>query len=131
MSTKSFWFPHDYNACDDVKLLFLRQQLGMEGVGIYWYILERLAQAGGILPLKIVPVLAMQIQVPDVKVTGVITAFDLFQVDDKEFQSVRLSANIKMLETTRSQQSKGGKKGMQKRWGNKKDDDNQQKEFVI
>ena len=59
---KSYYFQHDYNAASDSKILFLRQQLGMEGYGIYWFVLEQLAQAGGFLPLKIIPVLAMQSQ---------------------------------------------------------------------
>ena len=59
---KSYYFSHDYNSANDVKILFLRQQLGMEGYGIYWFLVENLAQAGGILPLNITPVLAMQMQ---------------------------------------------------------------------
>jgi len=48
----SFYFTHDYNAANDSKILFLRQQLGMEGYGIYWFIIEQLAQSGGYLPIK-------------------------------------------------------------------------------
>ena len=55
---KSYYFSHDYNSANDVKILFLRQQLGMEGYGIYWFLVENLAQAAGILPLNITPVLA-------------------------------------------------------------------------
>jgi len=57
MAKDSFYFPHDYNARNDVKCLFLRQQLGMEGYGIFWFLVESLADAGGVLPLKIIPVL--------------------------------------------------------------------------
>ena len=77
---ESFYFSHDYNAHNDVKILFLRQQLGMEGYGIYWFLVETLADSGGILPLKIIPVLAMQMQVSEIKVKAVIESFDLFQI---------------------------------------------------
>ena len=49
---KSYYFSHDYTASEDVKILYLRQELGMEGYGIYWFIVERLAVAGGRLQLK-------------------------------------------------------------------------------
>ena len=75
MKKDSYYFSHDYNARNDFKCLFLRQQLGMEGYGIYWFLIESLAESGGLLPLKIVPVLAMQMQVTETKVTGVINSF--------------------------------------------------------
>lgn len=120
---KSLYFSHDYNASDDVKILFLRQQLGMEGVGIYWYIIERLAQAGGRLPMKIVPVLAMQMQTPDVKVSAVINSFDLFNIENDLFFSRRLIQFIDKYAAQKELKSAGGKKGMEKRW-NKEQDNN-------
>src|SRR5690349_16074783 len=106
---KSLYFSHDYNASDDVKILFLRQQLGMEGVGIYWYIIERLAQAGGRLPMKIVPVLAMQMQTPDVKVSAVINSFDLFNIENDLFFSRRLIQFIDKYAAQKELKSAGGK----------------------
>lgn len=123
----SYYFSHDYNASDDVKILFLRQELGMEGVGIYWYIVEKLAQAGGKLPLKIIPVLAMQMQTSDTKVTAVIQSFDLFEVAEQLFFSNRLIHFIEEHMSKHLAQSNGGKKGMAKRWGN----NNNKKGFVI
>lgn len=123
---KSLYFSHDYSASDDVKILFLRQQLGMEGVGIYWYIVERLAQAGGRLPVKIIPVLAMQMQTPDVKVSAVINQFDLFSVEKDLFFSQRLISFIDKYAATKLLKSQGGKKGMEARWkgDNKPEDKN-------
>jgi uncharacterized protein DUF4373 len=121
---KSLYFSHDYNASDDVKILFLRQQLGMEGVGIYWYIIERLAQAGGKLPTKIIPVLAMQMQTPDVKVSAVINSFDLFNIEQELFFSRRLIQFIDKYAAQKQLKSEGGKKGMAKRWDNKEPDNN-------
>lgn len=116
MSKISHYFSHDYTASDDVKMLFLRQQLGMEGIGIYWYIVEKLAQAGGKLPLKIVPVLAMQMQTPDVKVTTVINAFELFEVHNNEFFSNRLLRSIEKMESIQKRLHEAGVKGSKKRW---------------
>jgi len=111
---ESFYFSHDYNAHNDVKILFLRQQLGMEGYGIYWFLVETLADSGGILPLKIIPVLAMQMQVSEIKVKAVIESFDLFQIIEESFYSQRLINHLEI----RKIASENGKKGAKKRWQN-------------
>lgn len=116
---KSYYFSHDYTASEDVKILYLRQELGMEGYGIYWFIVERLAVAGGRLPLKIVPVLAMQMQSTETKVKAVIQSFDLFVIEQDNFFSQRLLHTIELRETLQN----SGKIGAAKRWG-KKDDNN-------
>lgn len=109
---KSLYFSHDYTASDDVKILFLRQSLGMEGVGIFWYIIERLAQAGGLLPLKIIPVLSMQMQVTEIKVQGVINNFDLFEITESDFYSRRLNESLNLRKTLQD----AGQRGAAKRW---------------
>lgn len=112
---KSYYFQHDYNASNDAKVLFLRQQLGMEGYGIYWFVLEQLAQSGGFLPLKIIPVLAMQTQTQETKVRAVIEGYELFQIIDKQFFSARLNEHLDI----RKHLSEQGKKGAELRWGNR------------
>ena len=114
MKNKSYYFSHDYNAANDTKVLFLRHQLGMEGYGIYWFIIERLADAGGKLPLELIPVLAMQMQSTDIKVKGVIMQFDLFRIDEGEFWSERLNDHLGL----RAKLSESGKNGALNRWKN-------------
>lgn len=91
----------------------MRQQLGMEGVGIFWYIIERLAQAGGKLPLKIIPVLSMQMQVTETKVQAVIHQYELFQTEETHFFSNRLNESLNLRKTLQD----AGAKGAAKRWG--------------
>ena len=114
MKNKSYYFSHDYNAANDTKVLFLRHQLGMEGYGIYWFIIERLADAGGKLPLELIPVLAMQMQSTDIKVKGVIMQFDLFSINEGEFWSERLNEHLGL----RAKLSESGKNGAISRWKN-------------
>ena len=111
----TYFFSHDYNAHNDVKVLFMRQQLGMEGYGIYWFLIENLANSGGFLPLKIVPVLAMQMQTNEVKVLAVIKEFELFELTDNQFFSLRLNKHLDMMKSF----SDNGKKGAEVRWGNR------------
>lgn len=108
----SYYFQHDYNAANDVKILFLRQQLGMEGYGIFWYVIEQLAQAGGKLPVQIIPVLAVQMQVSADKVFAVVKNYDLFEIIDEEFFSVRLMNQIEH----RCRLSQKRSKAATKRW---------------
>ena len=112
---KTYYFSHDYNAHSDVKILFLRQQLGMEGYGIYWFVVESLANAGGKLPLKILPVLSMQMQTSEIKVLSVIKEFGLFELIENEFFSSRLNRSLDTFETIRKINSDKGKKSAEKR----------------
>jgi hypothetical protein len=115
MKSNTYYFSHDYNAANDTKVLFLRHQLGMEGYGIYWYLIEQLANAGGKLPLELIPVLAMQMHCPDVKVNGVLMNFGLFTIESGEFWSERLSHHLEL----RLKLSESGKAGANNRWGNR------------
>jgi hypothetical protein len=114
MKKDTFYFSHDYNAANDVKVLFLRQQLGMEGYGIFWYLVEQLANAGGRLPLNLTPVLAMQMHTSEAKVNVVITGFELFTIEEGYFSSVRLDNHLQL----RDRLSENGKNGAKLRWGN-------------
>lgn len=43
----SFYFPHDYNASEDEKMIKLVRIHGWAGAGLYWALIERLYQNGG------------------------------------------------------------------------------------
>lgn len=88
----------------------------MEGYGIFWFLVEQLANSGGQLPMQIIPVLAMQMQVTEAKVHAVITKFNLFKVDDQNFfWSERLNEHLDI----RKNLSESGKKGSLARWNNR------------
>lgn len=114
MKKETFYFSHDYNARNDTKILYMRQELGMEGYGIYWYLIEALADAGGILPLKILPVLAKQMDSTLVKVEGVVNNYELFEVLENQFVSQRLLKHLEL----RNNLSEAGKIGAANRWKN-------------
>jgi hypothetical protein len=115
MKKDTFYFSHDFNAHNDVKILFLRQQLGMEGYGIYWFLIESLADAGGIMPMKIIPVLAMQMHTSEVKVQAVINNFELFIIEDEFFFSNRLNDHLNKRKELSIKNSEKGKLSAEKR----------------
>lgn len=114
MKKSTYYFSHDYNAANDVKILFLRQRYGMLGYGVYWYIIEQLAQSNGELPNKIIPVLAMQMQVELDMVKSIIHDFDLFVPRETSFVSQRLLQHLSLRNTLKEK----GREGANKRWGN-------------
>ena len=42
MATSRWYFSHDHNAQDDIKLVKLRMMYGWEGYGLYWGLIERM-----------------------------------------------------------------------------------------
>lgn len=41
---ESFYFPHDYNAISDPKMILLLSEGGLSAVAIYWILIELLHQ---------------------------------------------------------------------------------------
>lgn len=91
---KSFYFRHDENAANDLKVMTLRSQLAMEGYGIYWFIVEQLSMAGGKMPMKMIPMLAAVMQTTPDKAFSVVRNYELFVVDEDGFFSERLNKEL-------------------------------------
>ena len=115
MKKNTYYFSHDYNARNDTKVLFLRMQLGMEGYGIYWYLIESLAESGGTLPLQLIPVLAMQMHTTEAKVNAVVNVFSLFEITDEQFFSLRLNDHLEKVNQIKISASQRGKLSAEKR----------------
>lgn len=82
----AYWFKHDSNAKDDPKCVMLIEQLGLEGYGIYWVLVETLRdQPGYRYPLALVPALARRYNTTAQKMKTAITAYGLFESDDENF----------------------------------------------
>lgn len=122
MQKPSFYFTHDANARNDIKIIRLRRQLGMEGYGIFWSFIEILRETTGYrLPLSAIDDIAFDINVSKEKAEAVVTNYGLFTIDDQHFFSDRLIRNMEIYQSTRQQLSEAGKRGMQKRWDKGKD----------
>ena len=82
----AFWFRHDSNAKDDPKCVLLIEQLGLEGYGIYWILVETLREQPEYkYPLALVPALARRYNTSSQKVEAVIKGYQLFAIDDDQF----------------------------------------------
>jgi len=92
MNKDAFYFPHFSNARNDRKILRLRRELGTEGYGIYFMILEILRDSTDYkYPLEDIDLLADEFKVSEPKVRTVICNYHLFEVDENQmFFSAKL-----------------------------------------
>lgn len=82
MNKDAYYFPHFSNARTDRKLLRVRKELGIEGYGIYFMILEVLRDTPEYkYPLEDIDLLANEFGTSEQKVRTVICNYKLFEVD--------------------------------------------------
>ena len=82
----SMYFSHDSNAKDDPKCVLLIDQLGLEGYGIFWVLLEILREQKDYrYPIKLIPSIAKRFSTSTEKIKAVIKSYDLFSIDSENF----------------------------------------------
>lgn len=88
---ETFYFPHDYNAFNDEKIVRLRRKYGLEGYGIYWALCERLVNSSeGRLLLSDLEDIAFDMRVECERIADAVHSFELFKTDGTYFWSNRL-----------------------------------------
>lgn len=108
------YLKHDPNSRNDEKILKLhRKYPDGSGFGIYWMIIECLAEStDGRLKLSAIEDIAFGIHTSYERTTDVIQNFDLFKNDGEYFWSDRLCEHLEWL----AKKSKMAKRAMQIRW---------------
>ena len=126
MPKDAYYFPHDSNAKDDPKCVLLIEQLGMEGYGIYWMLIETLReQPDYTYPVANSPALGRRYNTTAEKVKTVVCNYGLFTVkDDKIFFSDSLNRRMLVLEEKRAKRSEAGRLGNAARWKTSQTDRN-------
>ncbi len=118
MTKDAYYFPHDSNAKDDPKCVLLIEQLGLEGYGIYWVLIETLRdQPEYRYPLKLIPALARRYNTTAEKMKAVVTAYDLFEIDEEDFF---LSPSLKERMLKYDEKKAKARQAALKRWEKKK-----------
>ena len=112
LQKNSCYFSHDANAKDDYKCMLLIDQMGLEGYGIFWVLIETLREQNNYrYPLQLVPSLSRKYNTTQAKMETVINAYDLFKVDNENFFfSGSLDRRMQFFETKKQQQIEAGKK---------------------
>ena len=113
----AYWFSHDSNAKDDPKVMMLIDQLGLEGYGIYWVLIETLRdQPNYSYPIKLLPILAKRYYTSGEKMLAVVKNYELFETDDDVFFfSPALNRRMLLLENKREKAKLAGLASAEKR----------------
>lgn len=82
-----YYFPHDYNARNDLKLQDVLIEMGVEGIGIYWCVIETLYEHGGIIPLRQCKSIAFALHVDCETVERLVGNYGLFSNDGENMWS--------------------------------------------
>ena len=126
MANAAYWFKHDTNAKDDHKVMLLMDQLGIEGYGIFWILIEVLREQDNyVYPLSMLPVLAKRYYSSAEKFRAVVLNYGLFEVfEDDSFSSPSLLKRMDSYDAIcgkrRVSGSIGGKKKAEKLIANAK-----------
>lgn len=116
----AYYFPHDSNARNDEKCMYIIGKYGLEGYGLYWVLIESMhEQNDGKLTCSLMSGLAfrwkVEITMLEQFYNDAIT-IGLFVTDGDKFWSERVIRNKQLFEEKRQKRSEAGKLGMQKRW---------------
>lgn len=112
----AYYFTHDCNARNDVKILKLRRILGASGYGLFWMLIEVLRESQGYkLPITVIKELSFDFRESEELILSVIKDFGLFTIsDDYFFFSDSLNRRMIALEIKRQKLSEAGKRGRAK-----------------
>jgi hypothetical protein len=100
----SYWFRHDSNARQDEKIVDLRTDLGYEGYGIYWALIEYLRDSSNYEAENKPKRIAYVLQAEERLIEQVINNYGLFVIDEKgTFYSKSLIERMKVMDLKREQ----------------------------
>lgn len=117
MTKDAYYFPHFCNARHDRKIKRVTKQLGVEGYGIYFMLLEILReQTDYRYPVSDIDLLADEFGTSEAKVVAVVKNYELFTIDDDSmFFSENLIINMQPYLKMKEQRSIAGKASAEKR----------------
>ena len=110
----TFYFSHDYNARNDVKIKKLLAVCGFEGYGVYWAIIEDLYNNANAMPVDY-DCIAYDMRVVPELLKVVIENFDLFVFHDGNFGSLSVQNRL----DERDKKSFKARESANKRWEKK------------
>ena len=117
MEKEAFYFPHFCNARHDRKIRRLRKELGLEGYGIYFMLLETLREQHDLMyPMDDVDLLAEEFGTSEQKLRTTICNYDLFDIDESnKFFSPRLIIYLEPYFRMKEQRMLAGRASAEKR----------------
>ena len=117
MKKEAYYFSHDANAKDDPKILQLRMNLGWEGYGLFWGLIELLRNQPDYRMQKHYMSIAFALQTDQKKIESLVNDFDLFARDQEFFWSESLLKRMELKE----EKSEKMRNAANKRWNKDSD----------
>lgn len=111
MAAKEY-FPHDYGARS--KLVDVRKDYGLEGLGFYWCVVEILHEEGGYIKESRISGIAYDLRIETEKAEAIIRNYGLFVIKKGKVYAERVLRNLKK----RAEISTARKQAANARWGN-------------
>lgn len=117
MNKETFYFSHDYNSRNDVKIKKLLSKHGLLGYGIFWAIIEELYNNTNVLPMDY-DTISYDLRIDKSVLISVINDYDLFVFDGNTFGSLSVERRLK----ERDERSHKARQSVLKRWNKAKED---------
>lgn len=111
----TYYFSHDYNPRGDEKIQGVLFEMGWEGYGLYWGLIELLYQNDGYLQLQYKRI-AFELRTDYDKIEKLINDFDLFMINENMFTSKSVLYRLKK----RKEKSSQTRKAAKTRWNREK-----------
>lgn len=119
------YFSHDFNARNDEKIIRLRMELGAEGYGIYFMLLERLRENKDYTSSRDYEIIAFDLRVDATKIKKVVEDFDLFVLteDGEYFYSNSFMDRMAIKDKKEKAKSENARRAAQARWNKRKEEE--------
>ena len=85
---------------------------GMEGIGIYWCLIEILWENDGYYPTSKINIIAFELRTESERIADIVKSFELFKIKDGNFYSESLLFRMEL----RDEKSKKASESAKKRW---------------
>jgi len=103
------WFKHEYQARNNMKFKPLILEMGYEGLGLYWCIVEILYEVGGYIQKSQYKSIAYDLHTDEKTLSKVLHDFDLFESNSEQVFSDKVIDNLKKRITKRKKAQKAAK----------------------
>lgn len=116
---KTYYFQHDYNARNDLKLQAVMIKYGLAGIGAFWCIVEMLYEQDGTLPITSISSIAYTLHADEEMLKNIVCKMDLFECNKKFFWSRSVRKRLGLI----NEISDIRRKAAEKRWKSSKKSD--------
>ena len=109
---EAYYFSHDANAQHDPKIIKMLSEIGWEGYGLYWAVVERLRNEPDYCMPTDYDCIAYALRTDKDTIKHLVEEYDLFKLNDGKFYSISLSERMKK----KDERSQKARESALKRW---------------